>query len=226
MHRHFEEVEKELLNRLLYMGSLAEEMIHLAIDALLKRTEEPLKKVAGNEEQVNRLHIELDDRCFKLLALHQPAGADLRFIMAAIKINSDLERIADQAVNISQNAAFLINQPPLQRKLLNIPRMADLAQGMLKDSLDCLVKKDVAMARAVVGRDDEEDQLKGAAFADLMQLMQSDASTIQRALGLILIARNLERIADHATNIAEDVIFMVLAKDIRHHAQESAQPEP
>ncbi|OGR84338.1 MAG: phosphate transport system regulatory protein PhoU [Elusimicrobia bacterium RIFCSPHIGHO2_02_FULL_57_9] len=219
MHRHFEEVEKELLNRLLYMGSLAEEMIHLAVEGLEKRAEEPLKKVAANEEQVNNLHIELDDRCLKLLALHQPAAGDLRFIMAAIKINSDLERIADQAVNISENAAVLLSQPPLQRKLLNIPRMAVLAQGMLKDSLDSLVKKDVNLARSVVGRDDEEDKLKGSAFTDLMELMQSDSSTIQRALGLILIARNIERIADHATNVAEDVIFMVLGKDIRHHAQ-------
>lgn len=225
MHRHFEEVEKELLNRLLYMGSLAEEMIHLAIEALLKRTESPLNKVSENEKAVNELHIEVDDRCFKLLALHQPAAADLRFIMAAIKINSDIERIADQAVNISENTSILLSQPPLQKKLLNIPRMADLAKSMLKDSLDSLIKKDVAMAKSVVNRDDEEDQLKGAAFADMIQLMQSDSSTIQRALGLILIARNLERIADHATNIAEDVIFMVLGKDIRHHAQETVETE-
>jgi phosphate transport system protein len=225
MHRHFEEVEKELLNRLLYMGSLAEEMIHLAIEAILKRTSSSLKKIAENENAVNQLHIEVDDRCLKLLALYQPAAADLRFIMAASKINSDLERIADQAVNVSENASVLLSQPPLQRKLLNIPRMADLAKSMLKDSLDALVKKDVAMAKSVVNRDDEEDQLKGAAFTDLMQLMQSDSSTIQRALGLILIARNLERIADHATNIAEDVVFMVRGKDIRHHAPEAVETE-
>jgi phosphate transport system protein len=228
MHRHFEEVEKELLNRLLYMGSLAEEMIHLAIEVLLKRTDSPVKKVTENEALVNQLHVEVDDRCLKLLALHQPTASDLRFIMAAIKINSDLERIADQAVNISQNASAVLGQPQLERKLLDIPRMADLAQRMLKDSLDSLVKKDVGLARSVVQRDDEEDQLKSQAFHELLQIMQSDSSTIQRALGLILIVRNLERIADHATNIAEDVIFMVLGKDIRHHIQEpvETQTEP
>ena len=172
-----------------------------------------------NEDEVNRLHIDIDNRCVNLIALHQPAATDLRFIIAAIKINSDLERIGDQAVNISQTAALLLDHPQLEKKLLNIPRMTELAQSMFKDSLDSFVKKDVALARTVLARDAEEDQLKSEAFNELMQLMQSDASTIQRALGLILIARNLERIADHATNIAEDVIFMTLGKDIRHHAE-------
>jgi phosphate transport system protein len=231
MKRHFEEVEEELKQRLLHMGGLAEEMIHLAMQALVERNEAPLKRLNENESQVNQLHIEIDDRCLKLIALHQPAAADLRFIMAAIKINSDLERIADQAVNVSENTGFLLKQPPLKRKLLDIPRMADLAKGMLKDSLDAFVNRNVDLARAVVARDDEEDQLKSSAFHELMTLMQSDGSTIQRALCLILISRNLERIADHATNVAEDVIFMVQGKDIRHpadqhppQAPEAAQP--
>ena len=218
MRRHFEEVEEELKKRLLHMGSLVEEMIHLAGKALLERKEEPLKKVHENEDQVNQLHIEIDDRCLKLIALHQPAASDLRFIMACVKINSDLERVGDQAVNIAENTAVMLHQPQLERRLLDIPRMVDLAKGMLKDSLDAFIKKDVELARAVVQRDNEEDQLKSEAFHELMQVMQSDSSTIQRALCLILIARNLERIADHATNVAEDVIFMVLGKDIRHGA--------
>ena len=226
MRRHFEEVEEELRYRLLHMGSLVEEMIHLAVTGLLERSETPLAKVYENEKEVNALHIEVDDRCFKLLALYQPAASDLRFVMGAIKINSDLERIGDQAVNISQTTEHQLKMPQLEKKLFDIPRMAELAKRMVKDSLDAYVKRDVDLARSVVQRDSEEDKLKSEAFHELMQLMQSDSSTIQRALGLILISRNLERIADHATNIAEDVIFMVLGKDIRHHIEETTPANP
>lgn len=220
MKRHFEEVEQELKNHLLSMGSLAEEMIHLAVQGLVGRKDEPLREVYEREKRVNQLHIGIDDECFKLLALYQPAASDLRFVMAVIKINSDLERIADQAVNIAENTEILIQQPQLAGKLFDIPRMADLAKGMLKDSLDAFVRKEPELARSVVQRDNEEDKLKSEAFHELLHLMQSDSSSIQRALGLILISRNLERIADHATNIAEDVIFMALGKDIRHHAED------
>ena len=222
MIRHFEEVEQELKNRLLHMGSVVEDMIHRATTGLVTRNEESIKGIRALEDEVNRLHIEVDDRCLKFLALQQPAAADLRFVMAAIKINSDLERIGDQAINVSETTHILLRFPALERKLLDIPRMADLAKRMVKDALDAFVKKDVKLARDVVERDSEEDKLKAEAFHELLQLMQADSSTIQRALGLILIARNLERIADHATNVAEDVIFMVLGKDIRHHAETSA----
>jgi phosphate transport system protein len=219
MHRHFEEAEEQLKDRLLTMGGLVEQMIRLAMKGLLERKPETHDKVIAAEGLVNRLHMELDDRCMKLIALHQPAAQDLRFIMAAAKINSDLERIGDQAMNISETTSFLIQQPLLERKLFDIPRMTELAQTMVKDALDAFVKKDAALAQSVIHRDDEEDKLKSEAFHELMHLMQSDSSTIQRALCLILIARNLERIADHATNIAEDVIFMVLGKDIRHPSE-------
>ena len=220
MRRHFEEVEEELKYRLLHMGSVVEEMIHLAVTGLVDRDTKSLAPVAVKEQEVNQLHIEIDDRCFKLLALYQPAASDLRFIVGAIKINSDLERIGDQAVNISQTTEILLRHPQLERKLFDIPRMAELAKRMVKDALDSYVRRDVELARSVVQRDSEEDKLKSEAFNELMQLMQSDSSSIQRALGLILISRNLERIADHATNIAEDVIFMVLGKDIRHHQED------
>jgi len=220
MKRHFEEVEEELRYRLLHMGGLAEEMIHLAVTALINRNPALLEQVHAREEEVNDLHIEVDDRCLKILALYQPAAIDLRFVMGAIKINSDLERIGDQAVNIAQTTTVLLRYPQLQRKLLDIPRMAELAKKMLKDSLDSYVKRDVDLARSVVERDAEEDKLKSEAFNELLQLMQNDSSSVNRALSLILISRNLERIADHTTNIAEDVIFMVLGKDIRHHAEE------
>jgi len=220
MKRHFEEIEEELRYRLLHMGALAEEMIHLAVTALIERDASLLEQVYLRENEVNNLHIEVDDRCFKILALYQPTAIDLRFVMGAIKINADLERIGDQAVNISQTTAVLLRYPLLERKLFDIPRMAELAKKMLKDSLDSYVKRDVELARSVMERDAEEDKLKSEAFNELLQLMQSDSSAINRALSLILISRNLERIADHTTNIAEDVIFMVMGKDIRHHAEE------
>jgi phosphate transport system protein len=225
MHRHFEEIEEELKERVLTMGRLVEEMIRSAVQGLVERRPEPLEEVTRAEGQVNSLHIEVDDRCLKLIALHQPAAGDLRFIIAALKINSDLERIGDQAVNVSQTAARLLQSPPLARELLDLPRMAETAQGMLKDSLDAFVKKDAELARSVLEQDDAEDELKRASFQELLGIMQSDAAAIERALSLVLIARNLERIADHTTNIAEDVIFMVHGKDIRHHAEDKKTVE-
>ena len=218
MQRQLEVLEEELRGRLLRMGALSEEMIHLSTRALMERDLEGLSRVDEAEEEVNGLHVEIDDRVLKLIALHQPAASDLRFLLAAVKINSELERVADQAVNIAQTTRVLLAQPRLEAKVLDIPRMAELAKGMVKDSLDAFVRRDAALAREVIRRDDEEDALKSHAFHDLMQIMQADSSTIQRALGLILISRNLERIADHATNVAEDVVFMVLGKDIRHKA--------
>ena len=213
-----------LRSTILEMGGLAEEMVHNAVRVLTNREEEMVAEVLKMENRVNDLHIEIDDRCLKLIALHQPAAGDLRLIAAAIKINSDLERIADQAVNIAETATFLCRVPRI--KLGDIPRMVELATEMTRDSLDAFSKRDVDLARSVIARDDEEDRLKSETFNELLAMMQSDTSTIQRALDIILIARNLERIADHATNIAEDVIFMVLAKDIRHHAEDRIPTQP
>ena len=214
----------DVRNRLLYMGGLAEEMIRLSMEVLSGRTREPLDGIWSREKEVNGLHLEIDDKCLTLIARHQPAAVDLRGLIAAARMTSDLERIGDQAVNVAQNGEILLDLPDLPLRLLDLPRMADVARGMTKDALDAFSRKDAELARSVVKRDDEEDRLKSQAFRDLMQVMQSDSSTIQRALGLILVARNLERIADHATNIAEEVIFMVLGRDIRHHAEEDAPP--
>jgi phosphate transport system regulatory protein PhoU len=156
MKRHFEEVEADLKERVLHMGALAEEMTRLAMAGLEERDASRLDRVPELEEEVNRLHIEIDDGCFKLLALHQPAAGDLRFVMAAIKINSDLERIGDQAVNVSETARLLLGRPPLHQKLLDIPRMGELALAMLKDSLEAFVRRDADIARSVVGRDEED----------------------------------------------------------------------
>ncbi|HET8646669.1 MAG TPA: phosphate signaling complex protein PhoU, partial [Vicinamibacteria bacterium] len=151
--------------------------------------------------------------------LQQPMASDLRLITSAMKINADLERIGDQAVNIAENAARVLAHPPL-KPLLDLPRMAEIAERMTRDSLDAFVRRDPDLARSILARDDEVDQLKDQVFRVLLTYMMADPATIERALGLILVSRNIERIADHATNIAEDVIFLVEAKDVRHHHEE------
>jgi phosphate transport system protein len=219
---HFEEELQVLKERLLHMGALVEERAHQAILALMERRSELAGKVIAGDREVNELQIEIDDRALKLLALQQPMAKDLRLITAAMKINADLERIGDQAVNIAETALKIIGHPPL-KPLIDIPRMADLAEAMTRDALDAFVKKDAGLARSVLVRDDEVDQLKDHVFRILLTYMMADPGTIERALGLILVSRNLERIADHATNIAEDVIFLVEAKDVRHHHEEVKQ---
>ncbi|MBI2789074.1 MAG: phosphate signaling complex protein PhoU [Elusimicrobia bacterium] len=217
MKRQFDADLEDLRGRLLRMGSLCEEMVHYAVKVVVDRDDSHLSKVQDWERQVNGLHIDIDEVCLRLIALHQPAAGDLRLIAAAIKINSDLERVGDQAVNIAETGVYLLKEPRI--KLGDIPRMVEVAAGMLKDSLDAFARGDVELARDVIRRDDEEDRLKSQTFNELVTLMQSDASAIQRGMDIILIARNLERIADHATNVAEDVIFMVLGKDIRHSVE-------
>jgi phosphate transport system protein len=219
---HFEADLQALKNRLLGMGALVEERVHQAVQSLMERRQDLADQVASGDRDVNDLQIEIDDRALKLLALQQPMATDLRLITSAIKINADLERIGDQAVNIAENVLKLLPHPPL-RAILNITRMAEIAEQMTRDSLDSFVKKDAALARSVLARDDEVDQLKDHVFRVLLTYMMADPGTIERALGLILISRNLERIADHATNIAEDVIFLVEAKDVRHHHEEQTR---
>ncbi len=217
---HFEEELQALKNRLLTMGALVEERAHQAVKALINRSQEAAEHIIASDKEVNDLQIDIDDRCLKLLATQTPLASDLRLITSAMKINSDLERIGDQAVNIAENVLKLLPQPPL-KPLIDIPRMAEIAQQMTRDALDSFVRRDVALAREVLRRDDEVDNLKDQVFRELLTYMMADPGTIQRALALILISRNLERIADHATNIAEDVIFLVEAKDVRHHHQEA-----
>lgn len=219
VHRHFDEELNLLKQKLLFMASLAESMIFKAVKSLSQRDESFFKEVDGAEKKVNHLQIEIDELCLKLLATRQPMATDLRFITSAMKINSELERIGDLAVNITQRAVVLIKQPQL-KPLIDIPRMADLTQRMVKDSLDSFIKQDVNLARSVLTRDDEIDGLKNQIFRELLTFMIGDSSTIPRALELILVSRHLERIGDHATNIAEDIIYLVQGKDIRHHIEE------
>jgi phosphate transport system protein len=219
---HFEEDLQVLKQRLLNMGGLVEERVHQAILSLIERRHELAERVRDGDKEVNDLQIEIDDRCLKLLALQQPMATDLRLITSAMKINADLERIGDQAVNIAENVIRILPHPPL-KPIFELPRMADSAEKMTRDSLDAFVKRDVTLARAVLKKDDEVDLLKDHVFRVLLTYMMADPGTIERALGLILISRNLERIADHATNIAEDVIFLVEARDVRHHHEEGSE---
>jgi phosphate transport system protein len=220
---HFETDLQGLKNRLLNMGAMVEERVHGAIQALMERNLQAAEAIARSDGDVNALQIEIDDRCLKLLALQQPMASDLRLITSAMKINADLERIGDQAVNIAENAIKMLAAPPL-KPLIDLPRMAEMAERMTRDSLDAFVRRDPALAREVLGRDDEVDGLKDTIFRVLLTYMMADPGTIERALSLILISRNIERIADHATNIAEDVIFLVEARDVRHRHEEPTAP--
>jgi len=208
-----------LKSQLLTMGGLVENRIHRAVDSLIHRNDAEAQKVIESDVEINDLQIEVDERCLKLLATQTPVAGDLRFIAAAMKINSDLERMGDQAVNIAENTMKCLDKPPL-KPFIDLPRMAALAQEMTRDALDAFVRRDADLARDVLRRDDEVDDLKDQVFRELLTYMMADPGTIERALSLILISRNLERVADHATNIAEDVIFLVEAKDVRHHRVE------
>ncbi|MEP7307165.1 MAG: phosphate signaling complex protein PhoU [Acidobacteriota bacterium] len=215
--RHFQEELELLKQRLLEMGGLAEEEVRVAIKGLVERDQALIARAITGDQPVNAMHIEVDSRCFTLLALYQPMAADLRAIVAAVKINTDLERVGDLAVNIAEAAERCIKLPPV-KKLIDIPRMAGIAQSMLRDALDAFVRRDTLLAQRVLDEDDKLDALKTQIFRELLTYMLQDPSTIEAALDLILISRHLERIGDHATNIAEDVIFIVSARDVRHHA--------
>lgn len=219
MKRHFDEELKELNKQLLKMSALVEEAISRSVKALVERKDDLAAEVIKSDKVINMLEIEIDELCLRLLALHQPKAIDLRFITSAMKINNDLERIADQAVNIAERTQEIIKQP-LLKPLIDIPRMATLAQKMVKDSVDALVNKDEALARDVWKRDDEVDSLNDQIFRELLTYMMQDPKTITKAVELILVGRHLERIADHATNIAEDVIYFVKGKTIKHHIEE------
>jgi phosphate transport system protein len=216
---HFQEELEQLKARLLEMGGLAEDRVRSAVKALVDRDAAMVDAVLGGDTPINQLHIEIDGRCFRMLALHQPMAVDLRAIMSAVKINTDLERVGDLAINIAEAVLRYLRHPPV-KELIDIPRMADIAQGMLRDALDAYVRRDTALAQAVLDEDDTLDALKTQVFRELLTYMLEDAQTIEPALDLILISRHLERIGDHATNIAEDVIFMVSARDVRHHASD------
>ncbi len=215
MQRHFHEELEALKQTLLAMGGLVEDQIRRAMRALLERDDVIAQEVIDRDRQVNTYDIEVDEQCVNLLALHQPAAGDLRFITTAMKIVTDLERIGDQAVNIAQRALELNREPQL-KPYIDLPRMADRAQRMVKESLDAFVARDTALARQVCGADAEVDALKEQIFRELLTFMMEDPRTVSRAIRVILISRFMERVADHATNIAEMVIYLVEGKMVRH----------
>ena len=200
------------------MAGFAMSNVYLAIKTLVDRNEDKVAQIFAQEQRVNSMQVEIDNFCLELIALHQPVAADLRLLAAALKITTELERIADQTINITQAALQLIKQPQL-KPLVDIPRMADLVQHMVKDALDGFVRKDSLLARDVLKRDDDIDELKDRCCVDLLELMRQDSSAIATGMQLIFVSRNLERIADHATNIAEDVVYLVEGVDVRHHAE-------
>ena len=217
MERHFEIELSELKERLLWMGSLAERAVHQAVHAVLDGQEPLAQAVLREESAINDLQIEIDDRVVQLLALHQLMAADLRFVLAVSRINNDLERIGDQAVNMAQSALHILRHPRV-KPYVDLPRMSELAEGMVRDSLNAIVRGDIEIARSVLIRDDQVDNLRDQIFRELLSYMMGDSSVIFQAFELILVAKNLERVADHATNIAEDVIYMVEGHDVRHAA--------
>jgi phosphate transport system protein len=215
---HFREELTELQTKLLEMGGLVEAAIHNSVLALVDRDEDRAKEVMWNEALINQKEIEIDELATRLLALFQPMARDLRFITAVIKINNDLERMGDLAVNITERALTLMREPVV-KPLVDIPRIADLAESMVHRALDAFARHDAEMARDVLLSDDAVDRLRDAVYDELLTFMQEERSTVTRAVSLMFIAQNLERIADHSTNIAEDVLFAVKGIDVRHHAE-------
>ncbi len=225
METHFQQELNRLKEHLLKMAGLAERAISNAVESLVKRDTPLAERTIAEDEAINKMEIIIDEECLRLLALHQPMAADLRFITSALRINTELERIGDQAVNIAERVMSL-NQEPQLKPYIDIPRMAEITQSMVKDVLDAFVQKDVALARSVCERDDEVDGLNDQVFRELLTYMISDPKTITRAVHLMIVSRCLERIADHATNIAEGVIFMFKALVIKHRADIRDEEKP
>lgn len=213
--KRYEEELKRLRENILYMGGLVEDQIQKAVKSLVDRDSALAEVIIDRDHEVNRLDVEIDDLCIKLLALHQPAGRDLRFITTGLKITTDLERIGDMAVNVCERALEL-NQEPQLKPYIDIPRMARISQRMIRESLDAFVREDTDLALKVCKDDTEVDQLNAQIFRETISFMIENAQTINRAIKIGSISKYLERIADHATNIAEMVIFMVKGKSIRH----------
>jgi phosphate transport system protein len=215
MERHFEHDLEELKQRLLWMGSLAERAVHQAVHAVLDAEENLADSVLTEESAINEMQIEIDDRVQRLLALQQPMAADLRFLLAVSRINQDLERIGDQAVNIAQSAMRILRHPQV-KPYVDLPRMSELAEEMVRNALNAVVRRDVELAQKVLATDDQVDHFRDQIFRELLTYMMGDSSVVFPAFELILVAKNLERIGDHATNIAEDVIYVVQGQDVRH----------
>ncbi|HLF20658.1 MAG TPA: phosphate signaling complex protein PhoU [Bacteroidota bacterium] len=224
MERRFERELESLKTSLVKMGSVVERNLELAIQALMNDDADLAKEVAEGDERVNSLEIEIDNAIIDLLALQQPVASDLRLIIAVQKINNDLERIGDHAVNIAESVVNLVKTPG-QEPLLEIPKMAEITTRMLRHALDGFILLDPKLAKTVLERDDEIDELNRVMTRKVVEMIKSDTESIEGGLQLIRISRNLERVADLATNIAEDVIFHIQARVVKHHAETKRQEE-
>ena len=219
MQRHFDEQIADLKEKLLLMSGRAEEIIRKALESLMSRDSELAGEVIVDDAAIDRMEIDIEEACIQLLALQQPLATDLRLITSALKISNDLERVGDHAVNIAGCAQQLANKSPV-KPLADLPALAEKSIGMLRDALDAFVRGDAEAARLLVRRDDEVDALNRQMFAELMRRMIADPQQVERSMTLVLVGRNLERIADLATNVAEEVVFIAEARIIKHHADE------
>lgn len=218
MLRSFDQDFRALKALILAMGGKVEKAIEFAVKGLVERESKFFSEVHEVEKQINQAHIEVDETCLKLLARQSPLASDLRLVFSIVKINADLERMGDQAVNIAYNGAHYISKPPIERPI-DLPRMTSAVQTMIRNSLDAFVRQDVTLARKVLSQDDSVDRFKNEILEELAEYMSKNPKTIMQALNLILIARNLERLGDHATNIAEEAIFDASGQDVRHGAR-------
>jgi len=220
MERHFDEELKGLHEEILKMAIMAQEAIYRSIEALKNRDKLQAQEVIDHDDKIDELELEIDEKCVDLIARHQPMAGDLRFITIGMKINAELERIADLAVDISQRVLELADKP-LLKPLIDIPKLSVVAQNMVRDAIDAFVKRDIGLAKKVVLSDEEADRLRNLVQEELVNdYMAKDPGTAPRAVPLLLIARHLERICDHTTNIAEDVIYMVEGRVVKHHPEE------
>ncbi len=219
MERHFDEELNDLRDSILKISDLARKAITESIEALKHSDKTRAKKVVENDHAIDELELAIDEKCIDLLARYQPMAADLRFITTGLKLNAELERIADLAVDVAQRVIILADKPAL-KPIIDIPKLGEVAQNMVRDAIESFVKRDVAIAQKVVDADDEADRLKNKICDELVnEYMSKDCSCVNRAVPLLLIARHLERICDHASNIAEDIFYMVQGKVIKHHHQ-------
>lgn len=219
MTRYFDEELLELNKKILEMSAVVENSIGLSVRALRELSREKAEAIVKDDDRIDAMELEIEEKCLNLIALYQPAAADLRFVVMSMKITTDLERIADLAVDISQRVLELADQP-LLKPLIDIPKLATLAQNMVRDVINSFINKDTELARSVILRDNEADGLRNLVQSELINdYMKKDATTVPRAIPLLLVARHLERICDHATNIAEDVIYMVKAEVVKHRPE-------
>ncbi|MGQ9509729.1 MAG: phosphate signaling complex protein PhoU [Thermodesulfobacteriota bacterium] len=211
----FDDELRNLKDKLMRMGLLVVAAIRDSVKSIVERDSDLAREVIKNDHRINALDVEIDEECIKLIALRQPKAGDLRFIITAMKITTDLERMGDLAEDICERAIELNEEPPL-KPYIDIPRMAEIAQGMVIDVLNAFMKNDRFIAYSVINRDDEVDRLTVQVFNELLLFMIQDPKTVSRAVKITYIAKYIERIADHATNIAEMVIYMVEGKMVRH----------